>query len=1053
MPEGYCGYVPDGCGGGIENCALSCDDGETCGGGGVPDVCGGGVTCVPKTTADCGSKCGPIGDNCGGIVNCGGCTAPETCGGDGIPSECGAPTCEPRTCDYYGANCGSVEDGCGNTIPSCGTCDSDEVCNANVCTPIVCEPKTAEQVCGNLCGWQSDGCDGLVNCGGCTAPNTCGGGGTPSVCGAPTCVPRTCEDVGANCGPIGDGCGGVVPSCGTCTAPDICGGGGIASVCGSETPDSSTCTGLCQHQQYCAAGTETRLSGKVYAPNGTEALYNALVYVPNGTLPAIATGASCDRCQDENLGSPLVAALTGADGSFVLKNVPVGIDFPLVVKMGKWRRVVTIPAVTACTNTNLSVDQTRLPRHMADATAGNIQYLNIPKIAMSTGSVDEIECVLRKIGVDDREFTLPTGTGRVQLYRSNGAHYGCSSYRSNGTCRTYTNAPLANLFAATTGGKHKIDEYDMAIFDCEGAPNEHNSYDAILRTWANGGGRVFASHYNYTFLHDDSGFSGSATWGGASNGNGNTTTGIIDTSFAKGSSFNEWLGYAGAHHPTYGNGYISIADPRSYVSAVGSSSERFVYTDSAFRFQPGNVQLSQQSAIQEYSFNTPYGANQNNICGRVLYSAFHVAGASGNDSAIFPNHCSTGALTPQEKVLEFMIFDLSACVSTGDPPPPPTCTPKTCEGLGLNCGQVADGCGGLLTCGTCTAPDTCGGGGTPNVCGNSCTYTTCGEQGANCGQVADGCGGVLSCGPCTAPDKCGGGGTANICGVPSCIPRSCQSVGATCGAISDGCGGVVQCGTCSTGVCGGGGTPNVCGAGSCSPLTCNDVGAQCGFIGDGCGGTVNCGTCEAGAECGAGGPNLCGATCVPRTCTAADAECGFIGDGCGGTVNCGTCVAPEICGGDGIPSQCGGSCTATTCSAENAACGVISNGCGSTLNCGACPPGQVCGGGGIPNQCGNGTCTPKTCTQEGANCGIMGDGCGGTLNCGMCTAPQSCGGSGTPNVCGTGNSGCVPLTCAEQNANCGPVADGCGGLLNCGTCSGGDTCGGGGVASQCGSIR
>jgi hypothetical protein len=49
----------------------------------------------------------------------------------------------------------------------------------------------------------------------------------------------------------------------------------------------------------------------------------------------------------------------------------------------------------------------------------------------------------------------------------------------------------------------------------------------------------------------------------------------------------------------------------------------------------------------------------------------------------------------------------------------PTCVPTTCADLGADCGEVADGCGGTLTCGTCSAPETCGGGGTPNVCGTS----------------------------------------------------------------------------------------------------------------------------------------------------------------------------------------------------------------------------------------------------------------------------------------------------------------------------------------------
>jgi glycine cleavage system regulatory protein len=56
-----------------------------------------------------------------------------------------------------------------------------------------------------------------------------------------------------------------------------------------------------------------------------------------------------------------------------------------------------------------------------------------------------------------------------------------------------------------------------------------------------------------------------------------------------------------------------------------------------------------------------------------------------------------------------------------------TCTPTTCAAQDKNCGSLADGCGGTLSCGSCVSPQTCGGAGTPNVCGASSgprTYST-----------------------------------------------------------------------------------------------------------------------------------------------------------------------------------------------------------------------------------------------------------------------------------------------------------------------------------------
>ena len=545
-PQGYCGYVADGCGGQIANCATTCTGTDTCGGGGTPDVCGHGTRglCPERPRLPAARAAAPSAMAARAILDCGGCTAPQTCGGGGVPSQCGAPVCQPKTCQSVGANCGSMPDGCGGTL-TCGGCGSNQVCNANHCQDVVCQPKTAAEVCTGLCGTQSDGCSGTVNCGGCTAPNTCGGGGTPSVCGVPPCVKTTCQAAGATCGPIGDGCGGIIPSCGTCSGQDICGGGGTPSVCGHPTGGGHTCTGLCQNQEVCTAGQETRLTGVVSrAQRHGAAVQRARLRAERAVARDLDAERAACAVRTRISVSPIAAALTGADGAFVLKNVPAGVSFPLVVKMGKWRRVVTISAVPKCTNLDLAVNQTRLPRNMTDAATANVPYLNIPKTAMVTGDVDALECVLRKIGVSDSEFTLPTGTGRIHMYRANGGNMGCSASNTNGTCKTFVNAPLSDLFSGTT-----VNNYDLGIFGCEGGENEHNTYDAKLLSFANSGGRVFASHYSYTYLHDNGNFANTAVWGGPYKNNDTITTGIIDKTSPKGTAFNSWLGNVSCVEP------------------------------------------------------------------------------------------------------------------------------------------------------------------------------------------------------------------------------------------------------------------------------------------------------------------------------------------------------------------------------------------------------------------------------------------------------------------------------------------------------------------------
>jgi hypothetical protein len=823
--SGYtCGKNADGCGG-LVDCGT-CAPGTACGGGGF-SRCGGGDggvsgdagACTPRTCAELRLTCGRNADGCGGVVDCGSCTAPSICGGSGF-SRCGGPrssdggrvACVPATCASLGASCGTVGDGCG----------------------------------------------GVVQCGSCAPPAFCGGGGF-SACGGPggagpsACVPATCQKLGFNCGPAGDGCGNLL-QCGSCGGPDACGGGGTPGVCGH------VCTGLCTQQVACA-GAPTTITGRVLAgvsawvPPGTtpDPVPNALVYVPSAPVQAFQPGARCAQCGADVSGAPLVATTSAFDGTFTLVNVPVGTHIPVVVQLGRWRRQVFLDVTASCATNALG--DIHLPRNRSEG--------DIPLTAISTGAVDSVECLLLKMGVDESEFsgTSAGGGGRIHLYS---AGFGTADASGHGPGAALVDSQPE---AALLGSGGTFMAYDQIMLPCWGdAFVKSNDELANLVSYANAGGRFFATHFSYTWLFQNSPFDSTAHWNvnadrnsTANGGLGVPFVGNVDVAGnPKGNVFVQWLGLLGALSST-SPPQVTIQAGRHDVDAVtGSSVDWIDGTD------PSPPSASQSQMLLHYTFDTPVG--QSAQCGHAIFSDFHVNNQGSTNASFFPDECDSSALTPQERILEFMIWDLQSCVP---PPPPRTCTPRTCAQQGLSCGPAGDGCGNVIDCGACAAPLTCGGGGTPGQCGApdagaGCAPETCASQNVACGPAGDGCGHALDCGVCVAPLTCGGGGAPGRCGSSDagvrCAPETCASQHIDCGPTGDGCGDLLNCGTCpSPSVCGGSGMPGKCvSPGPCSPRSCAQQQLECGPAGDGCGGVIDCGPCAAPGRCGAGGFSRCG---------------------------------------------------------------------------------------------------------------------------------------------------------------------------------------------------
>ncbi|XXX79488.1 carboxypeptidase regulatory-like domain-containing protein [Sorangium sp. So ce134] len=435
------------------------------------------------------------------------------------------------------------------------------------------------------------------------------------------------------------------------------GGDPFPSGSGGSSAGGGGCEGLECQKIACPGGGKTTVSGTVYAPAGKLPLYNVIVYVPNKELDPIADGASCDPCGVTLSGDPIATALTDTEGRFVLEDVPVGEDIPLVVQLGKWRRRITLPRVEACVD-NPTVDgEIRLPRNRSEG--------HLPKIALTTGGADVLECLLYKMGIDASEFTPQAGDGRVNLFvgRAIEGDSATSRYR-DGLNDGAAFSPAPEFWSSLDN----LQQYDMVILSCEGSEFKADKPEAALRAmfdYAAAGGRVFASHWHNTWLRlGPERFPETADWDEQSDPDDGLPV-LVDTTFPKGAALRDWLVTVGASTVP---GRIEIDDPQHWVNSVNEEiATRWLYNDADPAFEA-------RAGVKYFTFNTPIGAPEEQQCGRFVYTDIHVA-ATDVAGAPFPSGCEDRdgeihELTAQEKALLFMLFDLSACITPDDEPPP-----------------------------------------------------------------------------------------------------------------------------------------------------------------------------------------------------------------------------------------------------------------------------------------------------------------------------------------------------------------------------------------------
>ncbi|MGO9832639.1 MAG: hypothetical protein ACLP1X_00335 [Polyangiaceae bacterium] len=416
----------------------------------------------------------------------------------------------------------------------------------------------------------------------------------------------------------------------------------------------------------------TTLTGKVFDPAGLNPLYGVIVFVPDNAsaLPAITPGTNtCATC-DTPIGSYVAAAVTDYTGTFTLNGVPTGVSVPVTVQIGKWRRTVNVSVTTRCGANSVPDGTLRLPRNHTEG--------DMPRMALLTGGCDDLGCFLTNMGIDPQEFTAPQAGGNVDVYQGLGGDAGTGAGLSSGAAGDCTTSACP-LWAS----KESLEYYDAVMLSCECGENNQTKPPAAMQAlhdWLAEGGRVFASHFQYTWFKNnpEADFQDAATWLGPSAATGSGTYGI-DTSFPKGEGFAQWLGVVGALESDASPPAIDLTNVATSVSSVNEqSTNRWIYDPAT---TPNDTKY--------LSFETPIGGatppsspcNQTApayYCGKAVFADLDTSGSPPGAVQSIPSGCPTQALTPQQKALEFLFFDMGACVSGTSPPPPPV-PPPPCD--------------------------------------------------------------------------------------------------------------------------------------------------------------------------------------------------------------------------------------------------------------------------------------------------------------------------------------------------------------------------------------